>query len=319
MLLTETSLTSVKTEKPVLNHLEQDQEESSKGKRSYLKIRLILGVATIATGLWAANLALFYWVERTGLQYLLGTQARYVCAYGGFAALVFGGMLVNEFLVLRKVLKEKDVTAVDSKKPLLHEAEKAEKGKGSSSARRRKRRKKTAVAPLAVLLFMLCPVTVNSLVSYTATISMEPKWSAFVYYRSNTGSYLLASGKERAWNGSIWSSEDEMPYSGSNVRYVRAAYCPVRSRGYERIVVTLSDDGYLDAYVWDNSNKAWFATDNIGFVGTTANAYRSFDIAYEKTTGRALIVYSRGTTTELAACALKSFCFIWWQIGPHCM
>jgi hypothetical protein len=60
----------------------------------------------------------------------------------------------------------------------------------------------------------------------------------------------------------------------------------------------LSDDGYLDAYVWGNPNGAWAVTNDIGFIGTVANAYRSFDIAYEKNTGRAIIVYSRGTVTD---------------------
>jgi len=300
MLLTETRETALETEKLVLKPFEQDQDASAKGKRSYLKIRLILGLTTIIIGLWAANLALFHWVERTGLQYLLGAYARYVCAYGGFAAMIFGGMLINDCLVSRKVLKGKDIVAItaDSEKPLSHVPEKVEEQERSAGARRKKPKKKIAAVPLAVILFMLCPVTVNSIISYTSTVLIEPKWSAFAYYRSNTGSNLLASCKERVWNGSGWSSENEMLSSGSNIRYVRAAYCPIQLRGYENIVVTLSDDGYLDAYVWDGLNKVWVVTNNVGFVGTTANAYRSFDVAYEKTTGRALIVYSRGTTTD---------------------
>lgn len=300
MLPTETRETALETEEVVLKPFEQDQEASPKRKRSYLKIRLLLGLVTLLTGLWAANLALFHWVERTGLHYLLGAYARYVCAYGGFAAMIFGGMLINDYLVLRKVLKGKDivVTMADSEEPLQHEAEKVEDRERSAGARRKKLRKKIAVMPLAIILFMLCPVIVNSIISYTATVLITPKWSAFVYYRSNTGSNLLASCKERVWNGSVWSSENEIPSSGSNIRYVRAAYCPIQLRGYEKIVVTLSDDGYLDAYVWDGLNKVWVVTNNIGFVGITADAYKSFDIAYEKTTGRALIVYSRGTTTD---------------------
>jgi len=300
VLPTETQETVLETEEVVLKPVEHDQEASPKRKRSYIKIRLLLGLVTLLIGLWAANLALFHWVEQTGLHYLLGAYARYVCAYGGFAAMIFGGMLINDYLVLRKVLRGKDIVATmaDSVKPLPHEAEKVEGKERSAGARRKKLRKKIAVMPLAIILFMLCPLTVNSIVSYTATVLVKPKWSAFVYYRSNTGSNLLASCKERLWNGSVWSPENEMLSSGSSVRYVRVAYCPVELRGYEKIVVTLSDDGYLDAYVWDGLNKVWVVTNNIGFVGITANAYRSFDIAYEKTTGRALIVYSRGTTTD---------------------
>jgi hypothetical protein len=41
-----------------------------------------------------------------GFYYLLGEYARYVCAYGGFAATIFGAMLINEFLVLAKLIDE---------------------------------------------------------------------------------------------------------------------------------------------------------------------------------------------------------------------
>jgi hypothetical protein len=52
----------------------------------------------------------------------------------------------------------------------------------------------------------------------------------------------------------------------------------------------------LDAYVWNGTS--WIVTNNIASPGTTANAYKCFDVAYEKTSGRALLVYSRGTTTN---------------------
>jgi hypothetical protein len=69
--------------------------------------RLILGVVSLGVGFFAANLALFNWIERTGLSYLLANYARYVCAYGGFGAMIFGAMLVNDFLVRREFLKRK--------------------------------------------------------------------------------------------------------------------------------------------------------------------------------------------------------------------
>ena len=124
------------------------------------------------------------------------------------------------------------------------------------------------------------------------------KTNALIAYRSNTGTNMLSSPKNRIWTGDMasWSGEVEMPTAGSPVRWVRTEYCPVRSRGYEVIVVTLSDDGYLDAYVWNG--VSWIVTNNIAYTGTTANAYRCFDMAYEHATGRALLVYSRGTTTN---------------------
>jgi hypothetical protein len=51
-------------------------------------------------------LALFGWSSPKSFFYLLGEYARYVCAYGGFAATIFGAMLINDFLVLRNLIDD---------------------------------------------------------------------------------------------------------------------------------------------------------------------------------------------------------------------
>ena len=70
-------------------------------KASYLRIRLLLGCVSLFVGLLAANLALFGWRSPDGFLYLLGEYAHYACAYGGFAAIILGAMLINDFIVLR--------------------------------------------------------------------------------------------------------------------------------------------------------------------------------------------------------------------------
>lgn len=127
--------------------------------------------------------------------------------------------------------------------------------------------------------------------------NISAKTDAFIAYRSNTGTNRLSSPKSRTWTGSIasWSSEVELPSAGSPVRWVRVAYCPVQSRGYEKIVVTLSDDRYYDAYIWNGSQ--WLVFNNIGYYAYQF-FYRGFDVAYEHASGRALIVYSRGTLSN---------------------
>lgn len=130
--------------------------------------------------------------------------------------------------------------------------------------------------------------------SYVSASSSTAKTDAFVAYRDSTTS--LNTSKERTWTGdtATWSSPSEMLTSDSPVRYTRVAYCPIEQRSFEKIVVTLSDDGYLDAYVWDGT--AWNVTNDIGQVWSSApsDARRSYDIAYESTYGEALLVY--GTT-----------------------
>ena len=144
-----------------------------KRRISYLEIKFVLGLVTLVVGLIAADLALFHWVERTGVYHLLGDYARYVCAYGGFAAMIFGAMLINDFLVLRNVLKEKYVT--DKEITVFADVDKEEEKKGIVDRGHKNRGKKIAAIPLAIILFMLCPMVISSTVSHTATVFITPK------------------------------------------------------------------------------------------------------------------------------------------------
>jgi hypothetical protein len=133
----------------------------------------------------------------------------------------------------------------------------------------------------------------DSLVTFTATVIITPLGypNAIIIYRSNTGASLLSSPKERTWNGTAWSSsETEMATAGASILWVRGAYCSKQTRDHEKTVITLSNDDYLDAYVWNGSS--WMVTNNIGQVNTAANTYQSFDIAYETSSGRAILVYA---------------------------
>lgn len=89
--------------------------------------------------------------------------------------------------------------------------------------------------------------------SYASATSATAKTDAFIAYRSNSGGGGLNTPKNRGWDGdsTVWGSENEITTADSPVRFVRVAYCPIEQRSFEKIVVTLSDDGYLDAYVWD--------------------------------------------------------------------
>ena len=91
---------------------------------TYLKVRLILGCISLVVGLLAANFAFFGWQQPDGSFYLLSEGAHYACVYGGFAAIILGSMLINDFLVLRSLdLKEEalwyEETAFEEGKLLL--------------------------------------------------------------------------------------------------------------------------------------------------------------------------------------------------------
>jgi len=127
--------------------------------------------------------------------------------------------------------------------------------------------------------------------SYVSASSSTANTNAFIAYRDSTTS--LNTAKTRTWNGTNWNSQTELSTSDSPVRYVRTAYCPIEERSFEKTAVTLSDDGFLDAYVWDGTS--WDATNDIGrcWSSAPANAQRPYDVAY-MSGGQVLLVY--GTT-----------------------
>ena len=128
--------------------------------------------------------------------------------------------------------------------------------------------------------------------SYVSSTSTTTKTDAFIAYRSNTLS-LLNYPKNRLWDGDTasWGGENEMNTASSPVRWVRTAVCPKSERALEKIVVTLSDDGYLNAYVFDGTS--WTPTTDIASIWSTAplSPVRPYDITYETSSGKALIVY----------------------------
>jgi len=141
--------------------------------------------------------------------------------------------------------------------------------------------------------------------SFASMTSATNKTDAFIAYRSNSGMDELSSPKSRSWDGdkALWSGESEMPRAANSVLLVRTAYCPIQQRSFEKIVVTLTEEGYLDAYVYDGSS--WVTTSNLGqiWMSQPALATRPYDIAYESVSGEALLVYETvvgGGTKDLA-------------------
>jgi KaiC/GvpD/RAD55 family RecA-like ATPase/PKD repeat protein len=83
-----------------------------------------------------------------------------------------------------------------------------------------------------------------------------------------------------------------MASAGNPVRLVRVAYSPVTQYYNHKIVVALSDDGTLDAYVYNGT--AWAVSNNLAdlWSGSPARSERPFDIVFSTTSGDALLVYA---------------------------
>jgi KaiC/GvpD/RAD55 family RecA-like ATPase len=83
-----------------------------------------------------------------------------------------------------------------------------------------------------------------------------------------------------------------MTSAGSPVLLVRVAYSPVAKYYNYKIVVALSDDGTLDAYVYNGT--AWAVSNNLAdlLAAAPSRSERPFDIVFSTTSGDALLVYA---------------------------
>ncbi|MEM4216082.1 MAG: right-handed parallel beta-helix repeat-containing protein, partial [Candidatus Anstonellales archaeon] len=138
-------------------------------------------------------------------------------------------------------------------------------------------------------------VEVYGFSGYTLS-STPPDLDGIIAYRSNTGAYGLSSPKIRFWNSTgngNWSNEIELQAVGSPIRYAIIKWSPISSK---KVLITQSDDGYLDAFVcMENCTNpvSWQYTPDIGRVWTTAPATssRRFDVEFETVSGDAIVVY----------------------------
>jgi hypothetical protein len=141
--------------------------------------------------------------------------------------------------------------------------------------------------------------------SYASATSTTSKTDAFIAYRSSSGVDQLSSPKNRNWNGDtvVWGAESEMPSGDNSVLFTRVVYCPVQQRSFEKTVVTLTEEGFLNAYVYDGTS--WTMTSDIGqvWMSLPTQATRPYDVAYETVSGDVLLVYETvvgGGTKDLA-------------------
>jgi len=127
---------------------------------------------------------------------------------------------------------------------------------------------------------------------------------ADIAYRSTTGSSGTSAPKNRTLEGTSWSAATEQPTAGSSIRAVRMAWSPVKAD--ERILVTQSSDGGIDAYV---CNTTCNVTNDIGQVWSTApgTPERRFDLAYEQVSGGALLVYGVDSSDPTQDIAYRTY------------
>jgi hypothetical protein len=154
--------------------------EKRKFREKASKVRLAIGLISLAIGFLAANLALFQWVERAGLYYLLGSYARYVCAYGGFFAMIFGAMLISDF-INRMHVQGKKIETTEEPLKVVEQAKKRNNQKRITKKVFSEIKSFVATITPTALILMATPIALSA-VSYTATVTIIPTTMPQAYY-----------------------------------------------------------------------------------------------------------------------------------------
>ncbi|HEX6258439.1 MAG TPA: hypothetical protein VFZ48_03090 [Candidatus Saccharimonadales bacterium] len=107
------------------------------------------------------------------------------------------------------------------------------------------------------------------------------------------GEGTVVTPRTRSLTGTTWSTEASLTTAGAAVRYTITRGAPTRD---ELIAGVVNASGLLTIYRWNGTtwSSEWTVTTGLG-------ATPRFDIAYEQSSGRALVVYSGNvvTTNEL--------------------
>ncbi len=101
----------------------------------------------------------------------------------------------------------------------------------------------------------------------------------------------IQAPRYRLWNGSVWSAEASAVSVGGAIRFIETAATQVRN---EYVLATQENGGRVRAQIYDGTLDVFDDLQTIvaAVPGTTA---RGFDVAYESSSGDAIVVACNGT------------------------
>lgn len=95
----------------------------------------------------------------------------------------------------------------------------------------------------------------------------------------------------RRWDGTQWGPERQATAvgAGNTIQYLVLKFARTRN---EAILGTLDSSGEISVQVWNGNTNTWSATTLLADAGTASDVgYRSFDIEYETSGDRAIVVF----------------------------
>ena len=101
----------------------------------------------------------------------------------------------------------------------------------------------------------------------------------------------------RRWDGTSWGPELQATPVGAGftIRYLVLKFARTRN---EAILGTLDSNGDIRVQIWNVNTNTWSATTLVGNTTAGASIYRGFDIEYETSGDRAIVVYNTNTANQ---------------------
>ncbi|HEX8762980.1 MAG TPA: hypothetical protein VF733_04465 [Candidatus Saccharimonadales bacterium] len=124
-------------------------------------------------------------------------------------------------------------------------------------------------------------------------VSVNTMFSNWLASITTTGPIMMAYSKTtttpyyRIWNGTDWSAEAAAQNVAGNINYVVLKSARTRN---EAILGVQTSTGAIYIQIWNGTSWG-----NLTSIGGGSTSTRSFDIAYEKNSDRAVIAYSPNT------------------------
>ncbi len=127
---------------------------------------------------------------------------------------------------------------------------------------------------------------VTRLSNWTTTVSSR---TMMVYSKNTTTPFY------RLWNGTTWGAEQSATAVTAAIEYMVIKFAKNRD---EAILGTMDVNGNIQVQIWNGTT--WSTVKTLANVGTTNDGYRGFDIEYETSGDRAMVVFNNANSADPA-------------------
>jgi len=131
---------------------------------------------------------------------------------------------------------------------------------------------------------------------------------SFIIYRSAADTTVP---RYRYWGDGIWGVENDLNPQANSMRTVRAEFSSKPSESENAISAVMAENGDLNVY--HNTQGSWTGPIPIDTIPSGSNT-RTYDLAYEYTSGEGILVYAKNTRRKKLY--VKLFTGGGWVSGP---